>query len=122
MDRLTELRSAYAEALAAGEALLELLRSQTPEPPVEQIQQLLERRQAAVQVAVSWYQPGDQVPLRDQLESLVAQQKALETELDRVMGDLRRQLQEVESVRAAARRSRRVMDAGNRGSLLDQRQ
>lgn len=121
MDRLAELTAAYDEALAAGTELLELLRLPVAALPVDRIQALIERREAAAQTAVARFQPGDQEALRDVLEALVAQQQALEAQLERVMGDLRRRIQEVEAAKATARRSRQVMDAGKRGSLLDQR-
>lgn len=121
MDRLTELTVACDEALATGMELLDVLRTPTAESPLERIQQLIERREAAVQATVARFQPGDQEALRDKLEALVVQQKALEAELARVIGDLRCRLQEVEAAKASARRSRRMMDAGKRGSLLDQR-
>lgn len=121
MDRLGELSIAYDEALAAGEELLDVLRTPTGEPPIERIQQLIERREAAVKATADRFEPGDQEVLRDKLEALVVQQKALEAELARVIGDLRCRLQEVEAAKASARRSRRMMDAGRRGNLLDQR-
>lgn len=121
MDRLAELTAAYDEALAAGTELLDLLRAPVAALPVDRIQALIERREAAVQTAVARFQPGDQEALRDRLETLVAQQQALEAQLERVMGDLRRRMQEVEAAKATARRSRQVMDAGRRGSVLDQR-
>lgn len=121
MDRHADLRAAYDEALAAGAELLDLLRAPAAEAPAERIQQLVDRREAAVRAAVALFRPGDQEVLRDRLEALVAQQRALEDALDRAMGELRRRLQEVEAVKATARRSRQVMDAGRRGRLLDQR-
>ncbi|MEW8976770.1 MAG: hypothetical protein AB2385_00065 [Symbiobacterium sp.] len=121
MDRHADLRAAYDEALAAGAELLDLLRAPAAEAPAERIQQLVDRRDAAVRAAVALFRPGDQEALRDVLEALVAQQRALEDALDRAMGELRRRLQEVEAVKATARRSRQVMDAGRRGRLLDQR-
>lgn len=121
MDRLAELAAAYDEALAAGAELLAFLRAPVPENTVDQIQELLERREIAVQASVALFQPGDQEMLKDKLQALVEQQKELEVELNQVLDALRRRLQEVKAARTAARRSRQVMDAGRRGSLLDQR-
>lgn len=121
MDRIAALTAAYDEALAAGTELLDLLRAPTSEDQVERTRQLIARRDAAVREAVARFQPGDQEMLRDRLEALVAQQKELESEVGRWIADLRCRLQEVEDARTAARRSLRLMDPGNRGSLLDQR-
>lgn len=120
MDRLSQLREAYEEARVAGEELLKAFREPASEEVIERIDQLVDRRELAIEAAASLFQVGDQLVLQAELKGLAQQQQAVEGEMVRFMGHLKLISQQARKVRSTLEGTRRLMRSGQGGRLLNE--
>lgn len=121
MDRAIHLQDAYRQAYKLGEELLKVLREAPTPAVVDRVDELVSRRNEAVQAAVALFQPGDQEQFREHLAALTQQQQALDAEMRRFVGELEKSAQAAGQTRSAVRDARQMMGANRRGRLLDEK-
>lgn len=120
-DRQKRLHEAYQRAYEAGGELLKALQEPPTSATVDQVDELISRRDAALQAAVSLFLPGDEVRFREELQALIQQQQALDAEMRRFMAELARISNAAAEVRSVARSARQVMKSGYVGRMLDEK-
>jgi len=121
VDRQARLRDAYAQVYAAGEELLKALSGPVTPGAVDQVANLVKQRDTAVSAAAGLFRPGDQELFGEQLQVLLRQQQALDAAMHQFLHDLAAISQAAARMKTAVRDSRRVMDPGTSGRILDQR-
>lgn len=120
VDRQAELLASYQQAHDAGEELLRALQEPVNASLVERITSLVNRRDEALQTAGALSQPGDHQDLRPVLQSLVDQQRVLEAELVRVKGGAEQNVHDVQQKRAVLDGTRKLINPGRRGRLVNE--
>lgn len=120
-DRQKRLQEAYRRAYEAGGALLKALQESPTPVTVDQVDELIRRRDGAVRAAVSLFLPGDEVRFREELHALAQQQQALDAEMRRFMAELARISNAAAEARSVARSARQVMKSGYVGRMLDEK-
>lgn len=121
VDRRDALREAYQEAFRVGEDLLQALQGSPTDEVLDQIDRLLEAREAVTQRTVELFQPGDRAEFEVELKALLQQQRAIEAQISSWQSDLRGATTELQRVRSAMKGVGRALKTAPRSRLLDER-
>lgn len=103
-----------------GEELLKELRDPAGAQVAYLIDRLVDMRDVAVAEASALFRSGDTGLLPAELQSLAQQQRALEGEMVRFMGGLKKASRNARQVRTTLEGTRRLMSSPRGGRLIDQ--
>lgn len=118
----SRLADCYAEARRLGDELLELVRPPMRGEGIDQIAELIAKREAALELAGELLAQGAQLgELRSELKALLDQQKALEVQLERQVGFLRTEAVKAQVTRAHIAGVHRVLGGDVKPRMIDQR-
>lgn len=120
VDNRAALREAYSEVSRIGDELLKALQGAPTAETLDLVDRLLEARDAATQQTIALFQAGDQEEFRQELQALLQQQRAIETQMSQMQSRVQSSSTELQKARSAMGGVRRILKTSPRSRWVNE--